>query len=124
MFINRATSHPYLVSGPKFCIVYQIDGLGTFGNEVLRVCIDQTRDNQCMPIQAKGTVFNLIIALCAPDRYVTSWQKDVRAVSGEETLEEVMFDLTLISRSPSASEVTSDGRGPVGKLLWTGALGW
>jgi hypothetical protein len=77
-----------------------------------------------MPIQAKGAVFNLIIALCAPVRHVTSWQKDVRAVSGEEILEEVMFDLTLISRSSSASEVASDGGGPVGKLVSTGALGW
>jgi len=54
--MNRATSDPYLVSGAKFCIVYQIDGLGTFGDEVLRLRIDQTRGRQCMPIPAKGIV--------------------------------------------------------------------
>ena len=42
-------------------------------------------------------VLYLIMALCAPVLHVTSWQKAVNAVSGEEIFEEVMFDRTLIS---------------------------
>jgi hypothetical protein len=64
------------------------------------------------------------MALCAPIRHAVSWQKAVRAVSGEDILEEVTSDWTGIFLGCSSS-VEEEGSG-AGKHVsaLTGAEGW
>jgi len=66
------------------------------------------------------------MALCAPVLHVTSWQNAVKAVSGEETLEEVMSDwigiFLLVSSSVDSGFEDLVGGKQVSAL--TGAEGW
>lgn len=67
----------------------------------------------------------LIIALCAPVLHVVSWQNAVRAVSGEETFDEVTLDLTAISLSGSIGSEGEDTDGATKHAsAFMGALGW
>ena len=67
---------------------------------------------------------NLIIALCAPIRHATSCEKAVRAVSGDETLEEVTLERTWASlREPTSSggaELTDAERARAGSAAILG----
>ena len=53
----------------------------------------------------------LIIALCASVLQVTSWQKAVNAVSGDEILEDVISDLTLAFRAGSTPSSDDEASG-------------
>jgi hypothetical protein len=110
----RGTAHPDIITGLVFAIVNEVHALGALGNEVLRYCVNNTR--QTINIFPRGgeIITNLIIALWAPVLHTVSWQKAVSAVSGDEILEEVTVDLTLMSLfEPSSSGVEgmADGAG-------------
>jgi hypothetical protein len=51
------------------------------------------------------------MALCIPVLHVVNWQNAVRAVSGEEILEDVTLDWMFISRSGSSSSAEALGSG-------------
>lgn len=77
-------------------------------------------------LQIREMPIYLIIALCTPSRHVTNWQKAVRAVSGEDILEDVTLDLTLMSRRASgllSAGVEADDGGKQTSWLM-GAFGW
>jgi hypothetical protein len=57
----------------------------------------------------------LIIARCAPVLHVTSWQNAVKAVSGEEILEEVISELTWGMECKSFPSGEDDGPSVDGK---------
>jgi hypothetical protein len=67
------------------------------------------------------------MALCAPVLHATSCEKAVKAVSGEELLDEVMSDLILTSRGSPSSERVWKAGGEVERPVsapFLGALGW
>lgn len=66
------------------------------------------------------------MARCAPVLHVVNWQNAVKAVSGEDILDEVTLDLMLTSDGCSISSEGDVDCGGAGKQVsWLmGAFGW
>jgi hypothetical protein len=94
-----------------FSIVYQVDRFCAFGNKVLGLGIDNTKRVSISVRSGVGQTLYLIIALCIPVLHVVNWQNAVRAVSGEEILEDVTLDWMFISRRGSSSSAETLGSG-------------
>jgi len=92
-------------------IVYQVNSFCAFGNKVLGLGIDNTKRVSISARSRVGQTPYLIIALCIPVLHVVNWQNAVRAVSGEEILEDVTLDWMFISRSGSLSSAEALGSG-------------